>query len=92
MKLIDNYKDAWKLWSIRMGLLGTTLMGFLLAYPEAALDAWNMLPQDMKDTLPDQFVPFVGMVIFMLSMFARVIKQTELGQQPPQLPQEQSNE
>lgn len=78
MKLVDDAKVWWKLWSIRLGALGTALTGLLIASPEAVLFAWNLLPQDLRAAIPPQYVPFIGVFIMGMSVVARLVKQEKL--------------
>ncbi len=78
MKLVDDAKVWWKLWSIRLGALGTALTGLLIASPDAVLFAWNLLPLDLRAAIPAQYVPLIGVFIFVMSMVARLVKQDKL--------------
>ncbi len=78
MKLVEDAKVWWKLWSIRLGALGTALTTLLIASPDAMLFAWNLLPMDLRASIPPQYVPLIGVFIFVMSMAARLIKQEKL--------------
>lgn len=73
--LIDDWRLFWRFWSVRLGIIGTAITGVLVASPDAALYAWNMLPPDLKAAIPERYVPLIGVGVFVLSMFARVVKQ-----------------
>lgn len=78
MKLIDNWKQALNFWSIRLSAIGTALSALFIAAPDSALFAWNSLPQDLKDAIPENYLPWLSVGILVLSMFARIIKQEKL--------------
>ena len=78
MKLIDNWKEAWKFWSVQLGVLGTVVTSVLLASPDAAMVAWNTFPEEFKQFIPPHWMPFIGVGIFACSMIARVIAQQKL--------------
>jgi hypothetical protein len=78
MRLIDDWKDAWKFWSVQLGILGTVLTSVLLASPDAALMAWGAFPDEFKQFIPPHWMPFIGVGIFACSMVARVIQQQKL--------------
>lgn len=78
MKLIDNWKEAWKFWSVQLGVLGTVVTSVLLASPDAAMVAWNTFPEEFKQFIPPHWMPFIGVGIFACSMGARVIAQQKL--------------
>lgn len=77
-ELIEDWRNFWRFWSVRLGVIGSALTGYLVAFPDQALQAWAMLPADLKAYLPERYMPLVGVAIFVLSMIARVIKQSKL--------------
>lgn len=79
MKLIDNWKESWRFWSMRLAALGTAIATVLVASPEAAYTTWSVLPQEVKEMLPPEWTPLIGIGIFACSMVARVIKQQKLA-------------
>lgn len=81
-ELIPDWKKAWRFWSMRLAALGTAITSLLILWPDAALQAWNLLPQDLKSVLPERMVPIIGVGIFILSMVARVINQPKLNTPP----------
>lgn len=83
IRFVDDVRKFWRWWSIRLGLLGTTLTGILIAWPDAALQAWNLLPGELRATIPPKYMPLIGVGVFVLSMVARTIQQQKL-QNPPQ--------
>ena len=78
LSLIPNWKHFWRFWSLRLGALGTLLTSILIAFPDVALQAWNVLPDDLKGFIPERFVPLIGVAVFVTSMLARVVKQEKL--------------
>lgn len=79
IKLIHDWRKlAWKFWSIKLGAVGTTLTSLLILWPDSALYLWGAMPEEVKAMLPPQYVPMIGVVIFALSMFARLVKQQKL--------------
>lgn len=79
IKLIDDWRKlAWKFWSIKLGTIGTTLTSILILWPDSALYLWGAMPEEVKNMLPPEYVPMIGVVIFALSMFARLVKQQKL--------------
>nr|UVX85381.1 MAG: hypothetical protein [Bacteriophage sp.] len=78
VQLVSEWKQAHKLWSMRLAAIGATLTSILIASPDAALYAWNLLPSDLKAYIPEKYTPLIGVGIFILSMFARLIKQSNL--------------
>lgn len=78
IQLIEDWRNFWRFWSVRLGVIGSALTGWLIAFPDQALQAWALLPADLKAYLPERYMPLVGVAIFVMSLIARAIKQTKL--------------
>ena len=78
MKLVDNWRTWHRRWSIWLGTIGSTLTGWFLIWPDAALSAWNSLPPELRSAIPSNYVPKIGVAIFVLSMLAQLVKQQKL--------------
>lgn len=81
LELIEDWRNFWRFWSVRLGVIGSALTAFLIAFPDHALQVWALLPADLKAYLPERYMPLVGVAIFVLSLIARVIKQSKLQAQ-----------
>lgn len=79
MKLIDNIRQAHKFASVQLGLAGVATSGFLIASPDAALALWNAIPDSLKALIPPQYVPLVGVLVSLLSVVSRLIKQKNVN-------------
>ena len=80
LELIEDWRNFWRFWSVRLGIIGSVITGVLIAFPDVALSAWAMMPADLKSAIPERYMPFIGVVIFVASLVARAIKQTKLEQ------------
>ena len=78
LELIEGWRKWYKLWSVRLMALGTILTGWFLAAPDAAIQLWLMLPDDLKALLPPDVVKYIPIFILIAGTFARVIKQNKL--------------
>jgi hypothetical protein len=78
--LIPDARKAWKFWSVRLQILGTTIVSVFVMVPEAALTVWNNFPADLKALLPSQYMPMIGAAICITAVVARVIRQRKLGE------------
>lgn len=79
-QLIEHWRVWYKLWSVRLTAIGTVLAGWFMASPDAFLNVWLMLPQELKDVLPPDVVKFIPIFILVAGTFARVVKQNKLPQ------------
>ncbi|MGH6659728.1 MAG: hypothetical protein ACREBP_01015 [Sphingomicrobium sp.] len=73
--LVDNWRHAWRWWSLRFNALGLLILSFVSFDPVGALGVWNMMPPEVRAYLPHNFVLWVGGIFMFLSMLARVTKQ-----------------
>ena len=80
LELIEDWRNFWRFWSVRLGIVGSAITGVLIAFPDVALSAWAMMPADLKSAIPERYMPLIGVVIFVASLIARAIKQTKLEQ------------
>ena len=80
LELIEDWRNFWRFWSVRLGIIGSAITGVLIAFPDVALSAWAMMPADLKSVIPERYMPLIGVVIFVASLVARAIKQTKLEQ------------
>ncbi|MEP9401846.1 hypothetical protein [Sphingomonas sp. VNH70] len=75
MKLIPEWRQAWRWWSVRLSALGSLLCAIALASPDAVLAVWQALPAELVASLPERLVAVVPMLLFAAAGVARVIQQ-----------------
>ncbi|WP_347461072.1 N-acetylmuramoyl-L-alanine amidase [Acinetobacter sp. ANC 7454] len=89
MKLIDNWKHAWKLKSVQVGAISAFF--YVLMYAAFELlwlfgsnfpQFWAAVPQEVKELLPHSWVLWLGFLNNVLSIFARLRAQPDLHEQP----------
>ena len=85
MKLIDNWKQAWKLKSVQVGALWAffyvlmyTAFELLWLFGSNFPQVWAAVPQEVKELLPHSWVLWLGFLNNVLSVFARLKAQPEL--------------
>lgn len=76
--LISNWKDWWRLWSIRLSILGTAVLIFFEGFPDVAFSVWASIPDDLKSVLPVEFAKYLGYGLIAASWVARTIRQFKL--------------
>lgn len=77
--LVEDAKHWWRMWSIQFGIIGASITSALIAYPDAALYTWNMIPQDLKSAIPERYMPIVGVTISVGAFVSRLIVQRKLA-------------
>ena len=74
--MIENWRVAWKFWSLQLQGAGLAL----LAFPELLVGAWLQLPDEIKTMMPVEYSDKVGIALIALGMIARLIKQRKLNE------------
>lgn len=82
MKLIDNWKQSYKLKSVQIGALSAIFFALSL-FSEHFLMIWNLIPQEVKNSIPENWKEYVGAFVGVAMILARLKKQPELHE--PQL-------
>lgn len=77
-QLVENARDWPKLWSVRMSVLGGSLVTLAELGPSYVASVWTTLPDAFRDAVPDSVVKYIGIGLVFLSPIARVIKQEKL--------------
>ena len=77
MKLIENWQQAWKLKSVQVGALSAFFYALIL-FSEQFLNIWNVIPQELKNKIPENIAEWVGMLVGVAMVLARLKKQPEL--------------
>ena len=77
MKLIDNWQQAWKLKSVQVGAISAFFYALILL-SEQFLNVWNIIPQDLKNKIPENIAEWVGIFVGVAMVLARLKKQPEL--------------
>lgn len=63
-KLVDDWKQSWKWFSTQAMALGVAIQG-----------AWMMIPEDMKTSLPQNAICYATMILLVLGVIGRLVKQ-----------------
>lgn len=82
MKLIDDWKQAWKFKSVQVGAISAFFYALIL-FSEQFLNVWNVIPQELKDRIPENIAEWVGLFVAVAMVLARLKKQPELHQGQP---------
>lgn len=78
MQLIDDARQWWRLWSVRLNAIGLAILAWVQFDPVSVLAVWNMMPLDVRAALPPTTVRIVGLALVALAMIARLVKQPKL--------------
>ncbi|MGZ8311712.1 MAG: DUF7940 domain-containing protein [Allosphingosinicella sp.] len=73
MKVIEEWRGAWRFWSVRLNLLGLALIA-----AEQALPLWGFVPPEARALLPRWLAAGLPLACFALATLARIIRQEKL--------------
>lgn len=65
MKLVDDFKSAYRWFSVQAMVIAGAIQG-----------AWLMIPEDMKASIPTNIVQTVTLVLLVLGVAGRLVKQS----------------
>lgn len=77
---IEQWRQWYKLWSVRLSAFGTVLMTALTVWPDRVFQIWLMMPPEVRRLMPEQVVTGIAALIFLLTAVSRLIKQKKLAQ------------
>lgn len=77
MKLIENWQQAWKLKSVQVGAISAFFYALILL-SEQFLGVWSIIPQELKNKIPENVAEWVGIFVGVAMVLARLKKQPEL--------------
>ena len=64
MKLVDDFKDAWKWFSVQAMVMAGAIQG-----------AWIFIPEDMKSSIPPNIVQGVTIALLVFGVTGRIVDQ-----------------
>ncbi|WP_291771421.1 hypothetical protein [Castellaniella sp.] len=78
MKLIDEWKQWHKFWSIRLQAAGVAILTLVQGFPDALVSVWSTLPTDITAAFPASTVKWIGIAVLVCGVGARVVQQDKL--------------
>ncbi len=81
LEFVKHARLLFKTWSVWLASLGSMLSAWVQSFPSSALDAWNTLPQDVKDILPHNYLGLIGAFMVAMGVIAQFVRQKNLSEQ-----------
>ena len=85
LEFVEHAKLLFKTWSVWLTSLGSAISAWVQSFPDAALNAWNILPPDIKSFLPQQYLGYIGAFMVAMGVIAQFIRQRKLLDRKEQL-------
>lgn len=78
MSLIDNARQWYKFWSVRLNVLGAFLLSVWFQFNAEIQIWWSAHAAEYFPFLSPQIIKYIGLALVIASVFARVVKQDKL--------------
>lgn len=78
MEFVAHAKLLFKAWSVWLASAGSALSAWVQSFPQSALDAWNVLPPDIKSFLPQNYLGMIGAFMVAMAVVSQFIRQRKL--------------
>lgn len=85
LEFVAHARLLFKAWSVWLGALSAAITGYMMQFPNAALDAWNSLPPDLKSFIPPHLLGFISPTMMVLAVLAQYVRQSKLKDKADQL-------
>lgn len=85
LEFVEHAKLLFKTWSVWLTSLGSAISAWVQSFPDAALNAWNILPPDIKSFLPQQYLGYIGAFMVAMGVIAQFVRQRKLLERKQQL-------
>ncbi|MXO66247.1 hypothetical protein [Altericroceibacterium endophyticum] len=77
--LIEEWRDAWRYWSVKLNAIGLAIMAWVWFDPTALLYVLNLAPPALRHYVPDRIEALIGFAVFALAIISRLVKQRKVG-------------
>lgn len=80
VELVSHARLLWKTWSVRVGALAAAISGAIAYFPDAAIKAWSMLPDDAKQAISPDVIHYVPTALIILGVASQYVRQKKLNE------------
>lgn len=78
LEFVAHAKLLFKAYSVWLASVGSALSAWVQSFPQNALDAWNVLPADIKSFLPQNYLGMIGAFMVAMGVIAQFVRQKKL--------------
>jgi len=78
LQFVSHARLLFRTWSVWLASLGSMLSAWAQSFPSAAVDAWSVLPEDVKTILPHNYLGLVGAFMVAMGVIAQFVRQKNL--------------
>lgn len=87
LEFVAHARLLFKAWSVWLASAGSALGAWVQSFPDSAMNAWSMLPQDVKSFLPPSSLGFLASFMVAMAVISQFVRQRKLVEQKQQLEQ-----
>lgn len=77
VKLIDDWKKAWRLWSVQLNIITIIILTILNDLPSHIIASWSLLPEELKSQIDKEVIAYVTMGLVVINILSRLVSQTK---------------
>lgn len=81
VEFVSHARLLFKAWSVWLASIGSMLSAWVQSFPQAAIDAWNVLPPDIKSYLPQNYLGLIGAFMVAMGVIAQFIRQKKITEE-----------
>ena len=85
VEFVSHARLLFKAWSVWLASIGSMLSAWVQSFPQSSLDAWNVLPPDVKALLPQNYLGLIGAFMVAMGVIAQFVRQKKLNEQKQQM-------
>jgi cyanate permease len=80
MKLVPEWRSWWRMSSTWFQAAAAAFFSYLTAVPDAAIQLWSVLPEDLRQAFPPGYVKWFGVALIAIGIVARLVRQPSLNE------------
>lgn len=78
VEFVSHARMLFKTWSVWLAGAGASIGAVVTYFPDAALSAWQALPEDIKSTIPPNYMGYIGPTLVGLGILSQYVRQKSL--------------
>lgn len=79
LEFVHHAKLLFKTWSVWLASLGSAISAWVQSFPDSAMQAWQMLPPDVKAVIPQNYLGLIGAFMVAMAVMSQFVRQRTLA-------------
>lgn len=85
VEFVAHARLLFKAWSVWLASIGSMLSAWVQSFPDAAMNAWQALPPDIKSFLPQNYLGLIGAFMVAMAVMSQFVRQKRLVEKKQQM-------